>query len=50
MRLHQTKTFFPLKKLSTTKDSFCLVFVFPIKWEKIFANDILDKELVYKIY
>ena len=50
MRLHQTKIFFPLKKLSTTIECFSLVSVFPTKWEKIFANDILDKELMYKIY
>ena len=41
---HQDKTFCPAKEtISKAKQQ-------PTEWEKIFANDILDKGLVSKIY
>ena len=42
--------FVKIKSFCTVKEKISKTKGQPVEWEKIFANDILDKELVSKIY
>ena len=42
--------FIKIKIFSTTKETISKTKEQPSEWEKTFANDIPDKELIFKIY